>query len=88
MQRKMKLIRKILEYVEMSHSEHALPVPEFRDYSEAEVHYHLGLCEEAKYLVLCQPEFNNEIRRFPGIRRLTWTGHEALAALRSGQGIP
>ena len=88
MQRKMKLVRKILEYVEMSNTEQGLPVPEFDDYSEAEVHYHLGLCEEAEYLVLHQPEFNDAIRRFGGISRLTWAGHEALDALRSGRGVP
>ncbi|MDE2785713.1 MAG: DUF2513 domain-containing protein [Chloroflexota bacterium] len=84
MQRKMKLIRKILEYVEVSTTEERLPVPEFRDYSEAEVHYHLGLCEEAKYLVLYQPETDDPIRRFGGISRLTWAGHETLEAMRAG----
>ena len=37
-QRKMKLIRKLLEYIEISNTEERLPVPEFRDYSEAEVY--------------------------------------------------
>ena len=87
MPRKMKLIRKLLEYMEVSNTEERLPVPEFRDYSEAEVHYHLGLCEEAEYLVLYQPESNNPIRRFGGISRLTWAGHEALDVMRSGSSI-
>lgn len=82
MQRKMKLIRKLLEYVEMSHTEQSLPIPEIDDYSEAEVHYHLGLCEEAGYLVLYQPDFAGAGRRFSGIARLTWNGHEALDKLR------
>ena len=72
----------------MSNTEQGLPVPEFDDYGEAEVHYHLGLCEEAKYLVLYQPDSNDQIRRFGGISRLTWAGHEALDAIRSGRGVP
>ena len=85
MQRKMKLVRKILEYVEMSNTEDRLNVPEFDDYSEAEVQYHVGLCEEAGYLVL--PQLREEpIRRFSGIFRLTWAGHEALDDMQSGKG--
>ena len=83
MQRKMKLIRKLLEYAEMSNTEERLPVPEFRDYSEAEVQYHLGLCEEAGYLVLYQPDSNDPIRRFGGVSRMTWAGHEALDVMRT-----
>ena len=71
MQRKMKLIRKLLEYAEISNTEERLPVPEFADYREAEVHYHLGLCEEAGYLVLYQPDTNDPIRRFGGVARMT-----------------
>ena len=88
MRRKMKLVRKILEYVEMQTSEDAIPVPEVRDYSEAEVHYHVGLCEEAGYLVLYQPDSNLQGRRFPGIARMTWDGHEALERMRSGDREP
>ena len=87
MQRKFKLIRKLLEYVEMSHTGGRLPVPEFRDYGEAEVHYHLGLCEEAGYLVLCQPTNDDQARRFGGISRLTWLGHDALDSLRGGNPV-
>ena len=82
MQRKMKLIRKLLEYAEMTHTEDRLPIPEFDDYSEAQVHYHLGLCEEAGYLVLYQPDSYGPARRYAGITRLTWAGQEALDALR------
>lgn len=67
--------------------EERLPVPEFRDYSEAEVHYYLGLCEEAEYLVLCRAEFDDGRRRFAGIERLTWAGHEALAVMRAGSSL-
>ena len=84
MQRKMKLIRKILEYVERAQTEESLPAPEFEDYTEAQVHYHLGLCEEAGYLALHQPR-STEQRRFPGILRMTWAGHEALDSMRGEQ---
>lgn len=83
MQRKMKLLRKLLEYTELSPTEQMLPVPELDDYSEAEIHYHLGLCEEAGYLVLPEPDSPGAGRRFPGIVRLTWKGHETLDGLRA-----
>ena len=88
MQRKMKLIRKLLEYTEMSPTEDPLPIPEINDYSEAEVHYHLELCEEAGYLMLYQPISEGPERRFRGILRMTWAGHEALDGMRQGQATP
>ena len=87
MQRKMKLIRKLHDWAEMSTMEERLPVPDFNDYSEAEVHCHLGLCEEAGYLVLYQPEANDPTRRFGRISRLTWAGHEDLRAIRAEHGV-
>ena len=84
MQRKMKLIRRILEYTETSTSEERFPIPEFDEYTEPEVHYHVGLCEEAGFLVLYQPTSTGLPRRFPGIVRLTWKGHEALDGMRQG----
>ena len=84
MQRKMKLIRKLLERVEMSQSEDAIPIPEFDDYTEAEVHYHVGLCHEAEYMVVYLPRVEEPGRRFQGIIRLTWAGHEALDSMRAG----
>ncbi len=85
MQRKMKLIRKLLEHLEMSQTEDAIPIPELDHYSEAEVHYHVGLCHEAEYMVVYLPEVEGPGRRFRGIVRLTWTGHEALDRMRAGQ---
>ena len=82
MQRKMKLIRKILEYVESSQEEETLPVPGFDDFSEAEIHYHVGLCEEAGYLTAIQPRPVNNPHRFGGIVQLNWEGHEALDRMR------
>ena len=87
MQRRMKLIRKLLEYVEMSATEERLPIPEFQDYSEAEVHYHLTLCEEADYLIPHPPQMSDSVRRPVGISRLTWAGHQALDAMRTGEDL-
>ena len=84
MQRKMKLVRRLMEYVEMSQTEHMLPVPEMDEYTDAEVHYNLGLCGEAGYLALGQPQTTGQRRRFRGIAGLTWAGHEALEKMRAG----
>ena len=83
MQRKMKLLRKLLEHIEMSQTEDRIPVPEMEGYGEAEVHYHVGLCEEADFLVILHSQHESEPgRRFSGISRLTWKGHEALDSMR------
>ena len=82
MQRKMQLIRKILQAVESADDE--IPVPEFVCYTESQVHYHVGLCQEAGYIVVGKPSTYEVGRRFPSIERLTWAGHEALDSLRNG----
>ena len=84
MQRRMKLIRKILQYVSDCDTEDPLRPPEFEDYSEAQVHYHLNLCEEAGYLLLERRGRCANHRRVSGIYRLTWQGHEALERLCQG----
>ena len=82
MQRKMKLIKKILQHVEMEHDDSEIGIPEFDSYEEAEVHYHIGLCVEAGYLVSNNPAVKKGQRKFSTIQRLTWAGHEALDRLR------
>ena len=47
MQRRTKLIRKLLECVGMSQTEDAIPIPKIEEYSKAQIHYHTGLCKEA-----------------------------------------
>ena len=85
MQRKMKLIRKLLEYLEMSQTEEFLPVPEIDGYTEAQVHYHIGLCQQAGYLLAIDPPSVINLRRYGGITSLTWEGQEALDRMRGGQ---
>ena len=84
----MKLVRRLMEYVEMSQTEDMLPVPETDGYTGAEVHYNLGLCQKAGYLVLSQEPTAGHQRRFQGIERLMWAGHEALEKMRAGQTGP
>ena len=83
MKRELRLIRKILEYVESRTSGGMAPAPECPQYSWEKVHYHIGLCGQADYL---------EIRKISGaedgqprydVGNMTWQGHEALDRLRS-----
>ena len=41
-------------------------MPEMDEYTDAEVHYNLGLCGEAGYLALGQPQTTGQRRRFQG----------------------
>ena len=82
MQRKRRLIRSLLEYVEREHQGAPVAVPELEGYTDAEVHYHVGLCVEAGYLVADEPMMRMGLRTYGLIHRLTWAGHEALDALR------
>ena len=84
MKRELRLIRKILEYVESRTSGGTVDAPECSNYSWEVVHYHIGLCGQAGYL---------EVRRISGaddeahpryeVGNMTWQGHEALDRLRS-----
>ena len=80
MRRKMKLIRRILEYIEREgDGKNGVPEPEFDDYSCAQVSYHTGLCKQAGFL---------DIKVYGSgsydIQGLTWEGHEKLDELRKG----
>ena len=79
MKREMKLIRKILEFVEKASRCGDISIPEFQDYRKCEVKYHIRLCDEANYLVIVPDEYGNLI----GIDRMTWQGHEELDRLRN-----
>ena len=69
----------------MQQAEHPMPVPEIEGYSEGQVHYHVGLCQEAGYMVVRHPTAEGPRRRSRGIERLRWKGHEALDGMRAGQ---
>ncbi|MCY4655045.1 MAG: DUF2513 domain-containing protein [Dehalococcoidia bacterium] len=79
MKRKMKLIRKILEFSEeYFDGANRLPVPEMKDYSDSQIEYHVRLCLEAGYL---RADTRNEGSVY-AIYGLTWQGHELLDQLR------
>lgn len=84
MRRDMDLIKKILAFVEEQESCRNIPVPDLCGYTEDQIHYHVGLCHEAGYLVAGSPGTYSTGRRFPEILYMTWGGHEALANLRNG----
>jgi len=81
MELKENLIDKILRYVECrSNGIDTLAAPEFKDYSPVEVHYHIGLCEDAGFLEVTRITSLNEsevMTRYR-IKRLTWHGHQRL----------
>ena len=86
MKRNMKLIRKLLQYAEEKATGILIEAPEYRDYSDKEVHYHIGLCMEAGYL-----HANCKVAYDPPrylIRSLTWMGHEKLEQLNQEACIP
>ncbi len=80
MKRHMKLIFKILEYVERSNGNgDSIPSPEFDDYSRREVEYHVQLCSEAGYLTV-KKSYGPQAELL--IFRMTWAGHEELGRMR------
>ena len=55
MRKCMKLIFKILEYVEREKTNgNKLPIPEFEDYENSVVDYHVRLCSQAGYIEIDQ----------------------------------
>lgn len=85
MRRDWKLIYRLLTHVER-HTNGPIAVPTIKGYDPAVVHYHVGLCVEAGYLVADKPGLYDGVRLFSGIERLTWHGHEALDRLRQEHG--
>ena len=82
MKRNKILIRKILEYAERQTSGGFSPAPECSEFSWENVHYHIGLCEQAGYLVTRSISGAEEPHERYEIGNLTWQGHEALDRLR------
>ena len=84
MKRDMRLICQLLAHVECKQTEGPVEIPTIQDYSEGQVHYHVGLCIEAGYIDAAKPGMYSAGRRFSSIHRLTWQGHNALDDLRNG----
>ena len=83
MKREMKLIGMILAYVEKSRIIGDIPLPEFDDYRNCEVEYHVKLCEEAGYLHIRSSAHDGKPE---SIIQMTWEGHETLEGLRKNNG--
>lgn len=83
MERYMSLIRKILEHVAAQQDLAFHDAPKCSKYSALQVHYHIGLCQEAGYLHA--EKISGAEEPFPRYEAgvLTWEGHEALERLRS-----
>lgn len=82
MKRYMKLILLLLEYAEQQTTRRFSP-PELDEYTEEQVHYHVGLCGEAGYLHIEKATTTGSlVKPRYTIDSLTWEGHEALERLR------
>ena len=79
MKRDMQLIYKILRYAEERANGRRLDAPSCTDYSPEQVHYHIGLCEQAGYLEVALAGANPGGPPYYVIVALTWSGHEVLA---------
>ena len=83
----MKLIFKILKYIEKHHKDRETVLAfdtasEFETRTPYEIEYHLGLCEQAGYI-----EFTGgSTTLLQGVYRLTWEGHEVLDRFRNEEG--
>ena len=79
MRLKKKLLHKLLRHAEENANGQRLPAPEFEEYEEMEVNFHIGLCYEAGFLHvhIGEPMPGADIRMYQ-IRNLTWKGHLEL----------
>ena len=84
MKRHMGLIQKLLEWAEEHWNGEWIDPPRCCDYDAKTVHYHVGLCEEAKYLRAHKISGAEEPYPRFAIGNLTWLGHEALEGFRRG----
>ncbi len=82
MKRRFKLIKKILEYVEVTKKNgDRIPLPEFSDYKDCVVAYHVKLCHQAGFLDV---RYLNQNKGNPvDIVEMTWAGHNELDRLRT-----
>ena len=78
MRRQMRLILKILAYVESTMKIGKIPLPKCDDYTQDEIAYHVLLCSDAGYLCIRKGDHNHMPT---DIIRLTWCGHKALETM-------
>ncbi len=78
MKRYMDLIHKILRYVEANENDDPLSVPDFENYTPAQVQYHIALCYEAGFVNAIEVKVGSRAKY--QLRSLTWKGHEELGS--------
>lgn len=95
MKRDMRLIRKILEFIE---ERTEIPTPgsfeltaadAFKDDDEYAVDYHSYLLLDAGYVKGIYPAYtaSRKVQNHASISQLTWSGHDYLDALRAHDGV-
>ena len=77
MRRYSDLIKKILVYMEGCKGNPPFEAPRIEKYTMEQVHYHIGLCNEAEYLHVIEHSARNTLSQYE-IKALTWKGHEVL----------
>ena len=78
MNREMKLILMILRYAKKEADGSLLRAPSFEEFSEVQIHYHIGLCSEAGFLHVNRISMGLDQAPAYTIMNLTWGGHEFL----------
>ena len=82
MERHFSLIQWILEHIEQKSSIASSTIPTCKKYTPEQLHYHIGLCQQAGYI---EAEIvSGAEERYPRyeVGSLTWKGHEELDRLR------
>ena len=82
MNREMKLILMILRYAKENADGSSLRAPSFEEFSEVQIHYHIGLCSEAGFLHVNRHSQGLDQSPAYEIINLTWGGHEFLTQNR------
>ena len=73
----------MLEHAECYADGSGLNAPEFDEYSDAQVNYHIGLCAQAEFMhVQPEPRTMVDTQTRYHIVNLTWAGHEKLDEMR------
>lgn len=86
MKRDMDLVREILRYVEnRAAGQREISQIEIEGYDEATIAEHVDLLTDAELLEATIAEQRNPTRIFYSVSKVTWKGHEFLAAARDRQ---
>ena len=84
MKREMTLIQIILKHAECMAEGNWVQAPELPQYSDQQIHYHIGLCAQAGYIKVLSIGMMGESYHRYQIGHLSWEGHNKLELLRLG----